>query len=149
MIRIEIDHWNLIKLAKEKPENYLMLRAAKPELPTVEDMVAGKGWVVFDAFINSMDDLPEFVFEIAKFVPIRPLKLMVDGRINTKDVKLAMTTAQVHLPGNELLKISEVHVEEDCCTDHLNDMLKTGWKIIAVCPQPSRRPDYILGKGQL
>ena len=35
----------------------------------------------------------------------------------------------------------------DACTDELQGALRDGWRIIAVCPQPSqRRPDYVLGR---
>lgn len=54
---------------------------------------------------------------------------------------------EVHVPGLGLLLMTEVRLEEDCCTDHLSTLLDEGWRIIAVCPQPDqRRPDYILGR---
>ena len=54
---------------------------------------------------------------------------------------------KVVVPGLGLLEINQVKNENDYCTDRLNDDLKNGWKILAICPQPDqRRPDYILGK---
>jgi len=45
------------------------------------------------------------------------------------------------------VKINEVDVETDCCTDQLRNRLSEGWHIMAVCPQPKqRRPDYVLGR---
>lgn len=146
MIKLEIDWWKLQTIAKEKPENYTLLREAQKTLPPLEDVVANKGYATFEAFINDVAQLPDWVIECATFKPIKPLKLMVDGSVHTAAVKDALAVAQVHLPGNELLRIHEVQVQEDCCTDHLQDQLKQGWRIIAVCPQPSRRPDYILGR---
>ena len=146
MIGLEIDWWKLRAIAKEKPENYTLLREAQKTLPPLEDVVANKGYGTFKAFINDVAQLPDWVFDKATFKPVRPLKLMVDGRINSVALKDALALAQVHLPGNELLRVHEVRVEEDCCTDHLQDQLKQGWRIIAVCPRPSRRPDYILGR---
>ena len=53
----------------------------------------------------------------------------------------------VHMPGNGLLRVSELRLQNNCCTDVINEHLKEGWRIVAVCPQPDqRRPDYILGK---
>lgn len=53
----------------------------------------------------------------------------------------------VHVPGLGLLKIDEVSVLEDGCTNELSRWLSDGWQILAVCPQPNqRRPDYILGR---
>jgi hypothetical protein len=46
-----------------------------------------------------------------------------------------------------LWSVNEVRVEEDLCTDMLQDFLIDGWHILAICPQPQRRPDYVLGKG--
>ena len=146
MISIQINWWNLQAIAKEKPENYAILREAQKTLPPLEDILANKGYASFDAFVNDVDQLPDWVIESATFKPIKQLKFMVDGHVSTVAVKDALALAQVHLPGNELLRIHEVQVQEDCCTDMLQQQLKAGWRIIAVCPQPSRRPDYILGR---
>ena len=146
MIKLEIDCWKLKEIAKQDPAQYEMLRAAQGTLPTIEDVLADKGYMAFQAYINDVSELPDWVFEKASFKPIRTLKLMVDGRVDMTAVKEALSVAQVHLPGNELLRIHEVQVREDCCTDLLQEQLKAGWRIIAVCPQPSRRPDYVLGR---
>lgn len=41
---------------------------------------------------------------------------------------------------------NQVAIVEDACTDHLQNSLNDGWRIIAVCPQPQRRPDYVLAR---
>lgn len=51
----------------------------------------------------------------------------------------------VAIPNVGLLLINKVRVEEDCCTDRLQACLDEGWRILAICPQEQRRPDYILG----
>lgn len=52
----------------------------------------------------------------------------------------------VHIPNQELFSIKECMVLNDCCTDALNDHIRNGWRILAICPQPNqRRPDYIMG----
>lgn len=50
------------------------------------------------------------------------------------------------IPGPHLLGISRVMIAEDCCTDRLQELLDEGWRLIAICPQEARRPDYVLGR---
>ena len=52
----------------------------------------------------------------------------------------------VHVPGNILISYNETLLLEDSCTDNLQSYLNSGWRIVAVCPQAQRRPDYILGR---
>lgn len=49
-------------------------------------------------------------------------------------------------PGPALMDIAETLLIEDSCTDALQEHLAAGWRLLAVCPQPQRRPDYILGR---
>lgn len=59
----------------------------------------------------------------------------------------AQHVTQISLANVGLLEIEQVSYEEDCCTDHLQDMLNEGWRILCVCPpKDSRRPTYILGR---
>lgn len=53
---------------------------------------------------------------------------------------------EVHIPGQALATYNETLLLEDSCTDVLQSNLDSGWRIIAVCPQAQRRPDYILGR---
>jgi hypothetical protein len=53
---------------------------------------------------------------------------------------------QCAVPSNPLLEIDTVELMEDCCTDVVRQMLDEGWRLVAVCPQPTRRPDYIFGR---
>ena len=52
----------------------------------------------------------------------------------------------VHVPGNMLISYNETLLLEDSCTDNLQSYLNSGWRIVAVCPQAQRRPDYIMGR---
>jgi len=52
----------------------------------------------------------------------------------------------VHISGNMLLTINDLILIEDSCTDEIQIELNNGWRIVAVCVQPQRRPDYILGR---
>ena len=49
-------------------------------------------------------------------------------------------------PSPSLLNVDETLLMEDACTDALQENLNNGWRILAVCPQPQRRPDYVLGR---
>jgi len=62
----------------------------------------------------------------------------VDGLWNNK--------TQSPIPGSILHQINELSLCENFCTDELQGMLSEGWRLIAVCPQESRRPDYVLGR---
>lgn len=56
------------------------------------------------------------------------------------------THVNVAVPDFGLLTINEVMVLEDCCTNNLQTHLDDGFKILAVCPQSARRPDYVIGR---
>jgi hypothetical protein len=51
-----------------------------------------------------------------------------------------------HISNNVMTSFNQVMLMEDACTDALQNNLNDGWRIVAVCPQAARRPDYILGK---
>lgn len=153
MLRIEINHWKLVELAKEFPTTYEALRAFATDengvLPPLEEMAAGKGFGNFAGYCNDVHKLPGEVLNRCTFKPIRSLKLFPENgeSISGSDMKSAMAMYQVHLPGHELLKIREVEVREDSCTDEISRYLAEGWRIVAVIPRAGqRRPDYVLGK---
>lgn len=50
------------------------------------------------------------------------------------------------IPGPHLLSVNRLMLCEDYCTDALQGMLDEGWRMVAVCPQEARRPDYVLGR---
>ena len=50
------------------------------------------------------------------------------------------------LSGTHLLQINDLMLLQDACTDELQHTLDKGWRLIAVCPQEQRRPDYVLGR---
>lgn len=69
------------------------------------------------------------------------------------DTNLAARPVQINqrvnvaVPGLGLMLIDEVRVCTNYCTDSLQDELREGWHILAICPQPDqRRPDYVLGR---
>lgn len=148
MIKVTISSWNLKNIAKEHPDDYLLLKAACPTMDPIE--IAQKEHAYpneFEGFMNDISDLPDSCLEKAEYKAVRTLKfLKADGRPCENGFKEALSTAQVHLPGHELVKFDEVSLEENCCTDELQAKLDLGWRIIAVCPAQSRRPDYVLGR---
>lgn len=50
------------------------------------------------------------------------------------------------ISGPHLHSLNRLLLLENCCTDELQSALDAGWRIIAVCPQEARRPDYVLGR---
>lgn len=104
--------------------------------------------------VEQLEKLSEDIFD---FITIKPLKKVSFSKelpdlsvkdIDIKNVKDVLAkTLQVHLPSNELLRIKEVIVEDDLCTDELQKKLDDGFKILAILPQAGqRRPDYVLGR---
>lgn len=71
--------------------------------------------------------------------------MMLKG-FKQSDELVTNNVVQVAVPGNQLLNIDQVQVRENYCTEELQRDLDKGWHIIACCPQPTRRPDYILGR---
>jgi hypothetical protein len=88
---------------------------------------------------NRVDSAGHALFEI-----INKLK----DKLTTFDFspELFNKKCQVHIGGSHLLLINKLRLEEDCCTDHLQEMLDKGWRIVSVNHQEARRSDYVLGK---
>lgn len=77
---------------------------------------------------------------------VRAMQSRLDAR-GADPTTYVNTKVDVHVPGNALLSVDDVMVEEDLCTDELQRLIGVGWRIVAVCPQPNqRRPDYVLGR---
>ena len=147
MIKVKIPWHGLRQIAKESEENYkFLIECSREKLPTYEDMIADKGYCNFEAWINNIADLPDWMLKASSFEVVRPMKLLREDGLSSKNAAEIITTAQVHLPGNELLKIRKIFVLFDACTDSVQEELTKGSRIVAVCPQPSRRPDYIMGE---
>lgn len=53
---------------------------------------------------------------------------------------------QSPVSGHHLAHVNELTLCENFCTDALQSLLSEGWRIMAVCPQEARRPDYVLGR---
>lgn len=52
----------------------------------------------------------------------------------------------VHVAGFALMSVNQVGFGEDMCTEEVQGILNKGWRILAVCVMPQRRPDYIFGR---
>lgn len=68
--------------------------------------------------------------------------------VNHEVNRYPLFNAHVNGPisGPHLLAINDTCLLEDACTDTLQKHLHDGWRILAVCPQEARRPDYVLGR---
>lgn len=155
MLKISIAHWELDALAKNHPDKYEELRKLKEgaQLGAIKRDDAGKitgieGYGSFEAFVNTPEDLPDWMIEKVSWAPIKPLKMLTErGDIITENLKTAFSRSQVHLPHNHLLDIEELQVVLDSCTNAINEEIRRGWQILAILPQHGqRRPDYILGR---
>jgi len=148
MIKVIIDWYELKALAKEDAELYTLLMSVSiNKLVPLEDILIDKGYCNFEGFINDIKELPDEILKRAKFEILRPMKLLRENGMTVKkeNINELFTAVQVHLPGNELLKIRELELLSDACTDSVQQKIKDGWKILAICPMPTRRPDYIMG----
>lgn len=87
---------------------------------------------------------------LTRFLPCEVLALhghITVDQVAQRDTPTMNTRVKVVTPGAALQEYDEVMVEGDCCTDHLQNRLNDGWRILAICVQPDqRRPDYILGR---
>lgn len=148
MIKVHLNSWRVTEIAKNNPAVYDLMFKNKPALGAREDRIKEKIWEDFTFYANGIDDLPDELLNGAEFSRLKPLMLYSDnGDIAAQNLSEAFNYSQVHLPGNELLYITEVSVITNACTDELRNHLIEGWKILAICPQVGqRRPDYVLGK---
>jgi hypothetical protein len=145
MLKIQLQWYELMAIAKESGDNYNELRKTHKDLPVLEDVLANKGWTEFVAYVNDPAQLPDWIIDRAKFSAVKPLQ--IGCRVDKGELREAFRAHQVHLPGNELLEIDEVQIVENACTENLQGELDQGWRIIAVCPLAGqRRPDYVLGR---
>lgn len=84
--------------------------------------------------------------------PFKVVKFWEEPRIDefvARQNTVINQKVNVAVPGFGLMSITEVTNCNDMCTDALQEMMKEGWKILAICVQPDqRRPDYILGRFQ-
>lgn len=153
MLKMTLEYFELQKLARDNPKLHGEIVAAAASrgvtLESTADILANKGYTSWTVFINSTDDLPPDVLKAARFEAPEVLKMFTPDGSSCRgiDVGRAIASHQVHLPGNELLRIREVVAREDYCTDELQRDLNEGYRIIAVVPRVGqRRPDYVLGR---
>lgn len=99
------------------PYNYELLAPAK-----VIELLPGE-WIFLRAYTSE------------ELVPLHEDKILFNEK------------TQSAVPNQALWSVTDVQVCTDLCTDILQDYLRDGWHILAICPQPQRRPDYVLGKG--
>jgi hypothetical protein len=157
MILVEIDYWSLTKLYQENETLYDELLSLGTEsfknYPRNKKVLDDKGNKKLEGYcsatfyINDFSSFNETIWPYCVFKPLKTLKMMNHGSINSSNVLEAAKRNQIMLPNLILYEMKELLLKEDACTYDINDHLKDDWKIIAVLPQHGqRRPDYILGK---
>jgi hypothetical protein len=110
-----------------------------------KDPVEEDRWKVYDRkVVLDYDRLPE----LRK--PCKVLKFQSNNQwedLSGRNATVINQRVNVAVPGIGLLQIREVRIEDDLCTEVLQNRLDDGWRILAICPQPDqRRPDYVLGR---
>lgn len=131
-------------LQKLTPEAYTEIL---PRLKFLEELPAtqeGLGkWFVWEALATS-DEAQIITDELGVDITVSRMRGVQSPRAAFEKTG---DTFQISVANVGLLAIDHVSVLEDCCTDALQDELKKGWRIIAVCPpNDKRRPTYIIGR---
>lgn len=152
MIKLRLSSYELGKIAKKYPDKYEELRGLEPDLPTLQDMLDGKGYGEFERYVNDPQALPDWIADFAELKIPKPLRILApEGMaIKGQNFKELMAFPQIHIHSQGLMQLNKVKVIENACTNELQDRIDEGWRIIAVCQQiGDRRPDYVLGKVEL
>lgn len=108
-------------------------------------------WVTFHAdlglLLREMPDLHVTVLGQDSFEMPGLLARLVEKLENPVEQSRMKFNDHVNVivPDTGLMRIRSVLVLDDCCTEELQRMLDKGWVLLAVCPQPARRPDYVVG----
>jgi ethanolamine utilization cobalamin adenosyltransferase len=136
--------------------DYDSLRKLLPNLPLDPIKDRPSPW---EHHVADIDAVLQYVDNIEIIKPIRrvsgyegvlDLADKVINKLHNLDKmneQLFNRKVEVHVPGNELLKINDVRLLQDSCTDEVQRYLNDGWRILSICPQPDqRRPDYIMGR---
>lgn len=160
MLKITIGYFESQQLFLKNPDLYEQLISMDKtkfiEFPTdrwVYDenkKPKNDGYGQFKFYVNELNSLHNDLWQFCKIEPLESLEMMGGASINSKNVFEAAKRNQIMLPNNLMLDMKELHVEINACTNSINELLKEGWKLIAVLPQHQQaRPDYILGKTEI
>lgn len=80
-------------------------------------------------------------------LPFRTIEGKTGEQLGSVSSNTYNNKCDVHMPGNMMASYNELMLVEDSCSDVIQTHLSSGWRLVAVCPQPDqRRPDYILGR---
>lgn len=150
MLKVKIASYYLREQFKEDHSRFEFFKLCNPKSQyTLQNYLDDKGYDDIDILVNELELLPEWCFKHMEVSVMKPLHLLQDERygIDSRRFKELIAQCQIHLPGNDLLRINNTKVLEDACTDALQEELDKGWRIISVCPiAGNRRPDYVLGR---
>lgn len=143
----------LESISREQWENVLeeVSPITDSRLPDFDTLTGGAGYWSFEGVVTIAaakvlsDALGELVVRRVRglFSEHSPRDILRDAALSGK----AATTIQITVPGGvALTSLTSLTYLEDACTDHVQQCLNEGWRIVAVCPpNDSRRPTYILG----
>lgn len=147
MLQVIVASYKVRELAKTNPEQYEWMRQFQTDYVPASE-APEKYQDEFKQYVNEVELIPDWMLEICQLKAVKPMLVLKDtGGLNAKAFRDAISCFQIHLPGNELLRIDDVKVLEDICTEVLQEELEKGWRIVAICPQAGqRRPDYVLGR---
>jgi hypothetical protein len=151
-VRAEFSGYNVPDEKFEEVVNSLINLGFDLVLKKQEDGKWDK-WISDNKIIYA-DDLGKITVA-ADYITLKPIRSLrfpdVVTQLSNQDIpeiqKILNTTMQVRFEQSWLHKVEHVIHLPDGCTNDLENHLKAGWRILAVCPQyGQRRPDYILGK---
>lgn len=101
---------------------------------------------LYSEIIMLVEDAASFgkEFTVKQVLPAGIVDRLFHGQ---RETTIVNEKCHVAVAGLGLLTVDTVIVRENYCTEALQNDLKEGWRIIAICVQPDqRRPDYILGR---
>lgn len=137
---------------KTDPEAYARLRERIPTLPPEHSEWSVRFWgttedieVLAELDIDWNLDKHELRTQTGSII-MKLAKQHGESYQTTERAVAQGEAVQLSIPDLGLLAIDQTLLLEDCCTDVLQEHLNKGWRILAVCPAPQRRPDYILGR---
>jgi hypothetical protein len=138
------------KVKAFSPEQYEKLRVVFTKLP--EDQSLYSEWGDYSAvgFLEDLKIVSDMELDVTvsrvrgQFMEEGPFR---DAVVAAKSGRTPdITVVNVSIPNAGLFEVRSVTVIQDACTDHIQEVLDKGWRIIAVCPpNDTRRPTYVMG----
>lgn len=147
LVKVGFEYGAGDKIRGLSPEQLAELRLDCPDLdiPSPEDITSY--WSPSDIYVDlaQAEVLAEKWGLKLYLHKIKGLQYLQE--ISSKAAANTTSITNVSVANHNLFCVDEVTWLEDACTQHLQEQLDAGWRILAVCPSnDARRPDYILGR---